>query len=168
MARIRHTDTDEGWINRELAKLRREIREQAAAKRLPNASGSIWVDRLTVDLANDSWPSDTTWRTYAEGSVTVPAGFTQLSYALFVAAGATFPGAGMVGVQPRVNGATTGPSISSGVPGASPCSVTSFVGDQIAVTPGDVLTFGLRAYASGASNAGSCNAHTSVMLTWIR
>lgn len=144
MGKFRGLDTDEGWIRRELAGIKRDQTEQAAARRLvvatTNVQGSAPVATLPA-----------TWTSYLTQTVTPPAGY--LFATVLVHAGVTFttpPAAGTttVHVRPVVAGAV-GPeqTVRLDPTGGSP--VWSALAARLALS--GPFTLALSAYAEGTA-----------------
>lgn len=129
MARIRHTGSDAGWIGRELATIRRELREQAAAKRLPASTypaGSIPTTALAQPVAPGAvQQSASGFAVAAAGAViltstiTVPSGMTSCVVSLVGRCYATNTTAAADTLYARVEVSTvTGTALPVGVPAA--------------------------------------------------
>lgn len=165
MGKFRGLDGDEGWINRKLADLQRQITEQAGARRLVIATSFVQADLNSTDLPDDAYATD-----FLAGPVMVPEGFTFAVVTIFASAGTTFTGtgAGNVGVRPWA-GSVAGPAIATGKTGGGAISVNSTLATRIPVTPGGSFIIKANALANGnPRNAGSGNVHISASILFVR
>lgn len=144
MGKYRGLDTDEGWIRRELAAVKRDLTEQAAARRLVFQSA---VAQGSTALA--ALPA--TWTSYLPQTVTPPAGY--LYATVLVRAGVTVttpPASGIttVHVRPVVAG-TVGPEQAHGIGPAGGSPAWSALCARFALT--GPFTLALSAYGEGTA-----------------
>ncbi len=99
-------------------------------------------------------------------NIPVPAGFTQAVVQISVNVGASFAGAGNIGVQPFV-GSEAGEAISNGVPDSAPCSVPSTLTTLVTGLSGGSVNVYLQGYADGTV-VGNSNAHLSGSAIFLR
>lgn len=167
MSGFRGLDDDEGWIRREIAKLRRELQEMSAARRLVIATA--WAQNDSPDLN-----LTTGFTRYLDTPVTVPAGYTRAIVQMFASAGVTYDGAsnGNIGIQARATGSAgtvAGPALSNGKTGGGAISVNTGLATRVAVTPGTPLMLHTFAYADGATPVDlTGNVHLSATVIFTR
>ena len=154
---VRRTDSDEGWVNRRLADLQRQINEQRAAKRLPASTfppGVIPTSALAspaapgaVQLSATNFAVAAAGATVLTGTITIPSRMTNCVVSLTARVYATNTTATSDSLYARVEVATvTGTALPVTVPTTEArVNVATLTTLLTGLTPG--ATFAVRAWA---------------------
>lgn len=167
MGKYRGLDTEEGWIRRELAEIKRELAEQAAARRLGLVSEVRQVDVTPAALTN-------AYAEYGITAVTPPIGYNVALVQMFAIASASYPNnvGANIGVQPRA-GSVFGNAASNSRPGNAvgggpALAITTGLAAKLIVVGGVPFNLRAAAYTDGAYDAGTANVRFSATIIYTR
>lgn len=164
--KFRGIDLEEGWMRRELADVKRDLAELAAARRLGLQSVVVQVNLDPLAIA-------TAWTDYGVTAITPPVGYNVALIQMLATAGVSWPSTagGNVGVQPCA-GAASGVGQSQGGSGASGhgagCSVTGILTAKLAVVGGTPFNLFVRSYANAGYTVNTGNVRYGASIIYTR